>query len=407
MKNLFHGFYELSEIDEKKIFLSKDTVFVFDSNCFFNLYRCEKNTRKEVMKTIECVADRIWFPFQVCFEYQRNRLNIIKESLTDFNSVETHLKNIIQILGTLCGDKMEVREKYKSLHTDLCILRDEVKKEINDFIENKVKAKSKENDYISKTDDVRKWVETLSQNRIGKALTQEQVDQINKMGEKRYKYKVGPGWGDDEKKQEYYFDGVFYAAKYGDLYIWNEILNKSENEDIKAVVFVTNDEKSDWWYKLDKNKDIYGSLEVLKTELMNRGSCKFKMYTQPQFLKAAKNYLKNVKIDDLSIQELEHISTDSVKNRTDDVAICLYEHNAKNYINRSSSLDAIMRFMNSPEMRTIRDIQNSLKHTHLSPETLELFEKSKKLRQAFNSYNNQQSDATDSFRFEEDDDGDK
>ncbi|MFP4863531.1 PIN-like domain-containing protein [Providencia rettgeri] len=195
----------------------------------------------------------MWFPFQVCFEYQRNRLSVIKNSLIDFNNIESDLNKIIQILGSLCGEKLGFQGKYENLHSDLCILRDDIKKEINKFITEKIKLKSAENDYISKSDEVRKWIEVLSENRIGKPLTQEQVDKINKIGERRYKYKVGPGWGDDNKKQEYFFNGVFYSAKYGDLYIWNEILNKSESEDVSSIVFITNDEKSDWWYKIEIN----------------------------------------------------------------------------------------------------------------------------------------------------------
>lgn len=405
MKNLFHGFYELSEKNEKDIFLSKKTIFVFDTNCFFNLYRCEKNTREEVMATIEAVQERIWFPFQVCFEYQRNRLNVIKSSLSDISNIETELKKIVQILGTLCGDKLNVQGRYKNLHTDLCVLRDKIKGDINDFSTNQINSKLNENDYISKPDEVRSWLDLLSKEKIGEPLTQEKVDKINKIGERRYKYKVGPGWGDDNKKQEYYFNGVFYSAKYGDLYLWNEILNKSEDKDVDSIVFVTNDVKSDWWYKLDNNDDVYGPLEVLKTELMSRGNCNFKMYTQPQFLKVAKNYLKNVKIGELSIEELEHISFDHIKPCKNDK---IYNQNFvskfNNYIDKYSSLDTIMRFMNSPEMKIIGDLQNSLKHTHLSPETLELFEKTKKLQLALKFFNNRQLDANDPLSSIDDED---
>ncbi|ENN8378333.1 hypothetical protein ACAX46_003796 [Providencia rettgeri] len=406
MKSLFHGFYELSEEDEKNIFLSKKTIFVFDTNCFFNLYRCEKNTREEVMTTIEAVQERIWFPFQVCFEYQRNRLSIIKNSLSDFSEIEIELKKIVQILGTLCGDKLNVQGKYKSLHTDLCVLRDKVKEDINEFVTNKVNAKLNENDYISKSDEVRSWLDLLSKEKIGKPLNQDQVDKINKIGERRYKYKVGPGWGDDSKKQEYYFNGVFYSAKYGDLYLWNEILNKSEDEDVDSIVFVTNDVKSDWWFKLDQNDDVYGPLEVLKTELISRGNCNFKMYTQPQFLKVAKNYLTNVKINELSIKELENISSDHIKTCKNDK---IYNHilvdKLKTYINDYSSFDTVMRFMDSPEMRIVRDIQNRIKHTHLSPEAIEMLEKAKKLQSAVDVFNNRQIDPLE-FLYQESDSDD-
>nr|ELR5257714.1 hypothetical protein [Providencia rettgeri] len=360
MKSLFHGFYELSEQDEEDIFLNEKTIFVFDTNCFFNLYRCEKNTREEVMATIDAVQERIWFPFQVCFEYQRNRLSVIKNSLSDFNEIETELKKTVQILGTLCGDKLNVQGKYKSLHTDLCVLRDKVKEDINHFVTNKINVKLNENDYISKSDEVRSWLDLLSKDKIGIPLNQDQVDKINKIGEKRYKYKVGPGWGDDSKKQEYYFNGVFYSAKYGDLYLWNEILNKSEDEDVNSIVFVTNDVKSDWWFKLDQNDDVYGPLEVLKTELMSRGNCKFKMYTHASFLQASQKFNNNVKIQASTLEEINTISKSEnlngiINNKEGS------EIDRKNLDindgNRNYDLLSIMKFLATPEMKTIRDIQ--------------------------------------------------
>lgn len=78
-----------------------------------------------------------------------------------------------------------------------------------------------------------------NQGKIGEKFNFEEKLKILSEGEVRYKYKIPPGFEDSNKNNE---------DKFGDLFIWKEILNYTENNDeVKKVVFVTNDKKSDWF----------------------------------------------------------------------------------------------------------------------------------------------------------------
>ena len=78
--------------------------------------------------------------------------------------------------------------------------------------------------------------------------------EIIKEGELRYRYKLPPGFMDCEK------DGI---EKFGDLFVWKEILKLPSKNEVKNIIFITNDIKDDWW-----SKDKSGNLEM-RSELLD------------------------------------------------------------------------------------------------------------------------------------------
>lgn len=63
------------------------------------------------------------------------------------------------------------------------------------------------------------------------------------LAEIRFAQKIKPGLTDENKKEEYKFQ------KYGDVFIWYEILNNCSDED--DIVFIENEKKEDWWESKD------------------------------------------------------------------------------------------------------------------------------------------------------------
>nr|WP_255260750.1 PIN-like domain-containing protein [Fructobacillus fructosus] len=92
--------------------------------------------------------------------------------------------------------------------------------------------------YITKFD---KLVELINPY-IGEKPTQEEINQIQEKGKERYKYKLAPGFNDEQKGEaRRYFDSLHYEQKYGDLLIWEDIKKKAKDTKIKKVIFVTDD----------------------------------------------------------------------------------------------------------------------------------------------------------------------
>jgi len=95
MKNSYKGFRQLSEADFKSLW--KTAVFVFDANVLLNLYRYQSSTRDDLLKVLEKLGGRIWIPYHVGLEFERNRLNVIAEQKKSSQRLEVQLKSQKQI----------------------------------------------------------------------------------------------------------------------------------------------------------------------------------------------------------------------------------------------------------------------------------------------------------------------
>ncbi len=77
-------------------------------------------------------------------------------------------------------------------------------------------------------------------------------------GKIRYENKIPPGFKDAEKASKgedsyYYFDGLRFERQYGDLILWKQLLLKASDENVDNIIFITDDSKEDWWYKINSN----------------------------------------------------------------------------------------------------------------------------------------------------------
>ncbi len=308
MREKFKGFYDITADVEKDIFQSNKTLFVLDTNCFLNLYRCEEETKNDFIAVVNNIKDRLWFPFQVCLEYQRNRLGVISSSLNSLDKIKKELKLTTDKINNYCSGAENIKRKYHNLHAELCELKESIDTQIDSFINKNIESRKDKSDFITNSDSIRKWIDSISENKISNAFTQEKINEINEDGDVRYKNKIGPGWKDGKEKvdEEIYFNKVNYKNKYGDLYLWNELLEKAKDENVDNIIFITNDVKEDWWYKVH-GKTI-GALESLKTEIINAGLKEFKMYTQPSFLIKYTDILKEVNVRETSIKDFESLN---------------------------------------------------------------------------------------------------
>jgi hypothetical protein len=101
MKSMFKGFYNLSEDELKDIWKNEKTIFVFDTNVFLNLYGYAKQTRYDFFKIVKALGNKVWIPYHVGLEYQRRRLDVIKNEKGIFNDIEN---NLVKIQKVFKGD---------------------------------------------------------------------------------------------------------------------------------------------------------------------------------------------------------------------------------------------------------------------------------------------------------------
>ena len=77
MKNKIFEYIEPTTAEKAELW--NNAVFVFDTNALLNLYRYSKNTRNEVISALEENKEKIWIPYQVAYEFMKNRCDVINE----------------------------------------------------------------------------------------------------------------------------------------------------------------------------------------------------------------------------------------------------------------------------------------------------------------------------------------
>lgn len=312
MKNLFGGFYGASEHETKTFWTSPDSVFVFDTNALLLLYRCERETREAFFSQWEKIRERVWLPYHVCLEYQRNRLTAIKDHVKELRNAGAHISSRIETAADLNQFDPKYRmtiKRYESLRGKVTELAKELQGTVDRFVQEQIETRISEADFLTNHDTVRDRISDLIGERIGNPPTEEEIKQLQQTGEIRFSKEIPPGFEDAKTKKDetFTFNKITYKRKFGDWFIWNEILMYASETKPAAVIFVTNDNKKDWLY--ETGGQTRGPHESLKTELAEQGEgTHFLMYSSASFLNAANKNLEGQATSPEAIKELERVS---------------------------------------------------------------------------------------------------
>jgi hypothetical protein len=152
---------------------------------------------------------------------------------------------------------------------------------------------------LTEYDPLKTKIEDLFHGKVGSApKNQNEVDEIYKDGEIRYSNLVPPGYSDSNKDKDeigrHCFGGIIYNRKFGDYLIWHQIIQHVKDKGISTVVFVTDDAKEDWWWKINSGGEkTLGPRPELIEEIRRLGNVeKFFMYKPEGFLSYSKDHLK-------------------------------------------------------------------------------------------------------------------
>ena len=245
------------------------TMIVLDTNIILDLARYSLYTSKNILKIFNQCIGSIWIPNQVYEEYTKNKYPVFGELKKRYSSFEKNLLEIINESEKKIEKNLNGSYKYFSNKVLLQELSKKIE-EFRDIIKSYKDSVGIEYDEI--TSDSPKIIEEIEyfisdlrkKERVGEKIGfKEQLD-IIKEGEVRYRYKLPPGFMDCEK------NGI---EKFGDLFVWKEILKLPSKYKVDNIIFVTNDIKDDWW-----SKDKSGKLEMRRELLdefneVNKNTC--------------------------------------------------------------------------------------------------------------------------------------
>lgn len=296
-KQIFEEFYPPS--DESISQLWQEGVFVFDTNVLAGLFRYQIETTLDFFNAIEKLNGRVWIPHHVALEFHKLRGGLKHSAVQRFQRAKSSFELLSAQLDKIVDDT-HVTRSYSRINIPHLIndLRNSLS-EITKTISSQQETHSQRaNEEFSK-------VESLFNRFFGASVgdpfsSQEEVDKIDKDAETRFKMLHPPGYKDlskgsenpdDEKQPKFMRGGITFQRKYGDVYIWKQILKHALEAKLRYVCFVTDDQKDDWWD--NPKKDTAAPRRELREEIRRISGCEiFHMYKSDQFLQVAATQLK-------------------------------------------------------------------------------------------------------------------
>lgn len=311
MRDEFPGYY--SPTPEAMASLWRDATFVLDTNVLLRLYRVPDATRNQMLDALKALGGRLWIPRQVGIEYQRNRLQAVHVEHQRAKAAVSDIERAFKAYEAAVS-KAELKER--GVDDADAILAEMAKSanRIKTIVENSLSGQLAPHDH----DHIRDEIDGLLKGRVGDPPKgQAEVDAWNEKGRKRFEMKWGPGHSDSEKADSaepfFYAQGVVYQRQYGDLYLWFQLLEYAKSNDVKKVVFVTQDAKEDWWRLAPgagRNRLRLSPQESLVEEIRREsGVDDFWMYSLESFLADAERHL-DVAVSAVTLMDVQRIDED-------------------------------------------------------------------------------------------------
>jgi hypothetical protein len=283
MKGMFPDYDDVD--DSYRAFTWKNALFVFDTNVLLNLYRVSRDASDDIIKTLQRVKDRTWLPYHVALEFARKRLQVVRSEIAAYTKVTTGLQARIEAL-ILEIDKL-VPDRHRSI--DSTALKGKIRSAL-DECEKLLRDQSRQQEEEMATDHIKAQLEAVFNERVGHAPTHEEFKKLCAEADRRAKARIPPGYEDEGKgDNEFLHDGLSYLSRHGDYLIWSQTLAHAKQDALKALIFVTEDQKEDWW--LIASGQRLGPRPELRNEARNAGLSHFLLYSTDRFLSHARQFI--------------------------------------------------------------------------------------------------------------------
>ena len=244
-------------------------IIIPDTNILLYLYKCSFNASKNIVDLLNKVKDKVIIPSRVYKEYMAHKDEEQAKIDRKYDNFTKNLKKQVSELKGKLGKNISEGRKYEFPDCDV------LEAGINTFLDKTVQAittygnslSSEKQNKNAQQANVEQIIQFWRDNeKIMADITIIRLLEYIKEGEFRFRYKMPPGYMDEaekdkekdkereqgkgkETKKNTQADG-FEARirKFGDLFIWKEILEIGKNlTGGEKIIFLTNDVKEDWW----------------------------------------------------------------------------------------------------------------------------------------------------------------
>lgn len=260
MRELFRQHHRLTDAERSALWAT--CTFALDANVLLNIYRYADSTRDDLFKVLERLAGRVWVPFQAAREFYRNRIDVIQEQRAKYTELQAELERAVT---SLRGGAFR---KSAFLRLDQI---EEVLRPAVDRAKQVVEQQREEHPNLIQDDVYLERLAAIVGTSVGVEPDQATFDKRCTEAQVRIDRSQPPGFRDAKKP---------IPDRYGDVLVWYELLDRAEATK-QPVVFVTDDDKEDWWQIVAGQK--LGPRPELREEMRKRAGVEFHIYN-PAFL---------------------------------------------------------------------------------------------------------------------------
>ncbi len=247
-------------------------IIIPDTNILLYLYKCSFNASKNIIDLLNKVKDKVIIPNRVYEEYISHKGSEQDKIDKKYDTFTKDLKNQVDGLKRKVGSSISESRKYEfpdcdALETGINTWIDKIKTSIAAYESSLSSEKQNKSIQIANVEQIIQYWD--DQQRIRQKPSITEILEYIKEGEIRYRYKMPPGYMDEDKdKPEKGETDSFEKRirKYGDLFVWKEILNVGSSAGRNKVLFLTNDVKEDWWVLKGEQKDVVRMRDELLEE---------------------------------------------------------------------------------------------------------------------------------------------
>lgn len=314
MKELFRSQKQLTEDDYKTLW--QKAIFILDTNILLDVYRLPESAKEDLLNILADanINNRLWLPFQAALEYTHNKIDAISDQKNKFQTVRSIVNDSISELDVSYDslikklDDLQLKKRHSVIDPDKFIdenLFKDAKEILNNFLEELNNLDEKQPD-VNNPDILQERIFKILEGKVGESFNKQELEEIFKEGDLRYKDSIPPGYKDRDKPDFYLFEDKKYIRKYGDLVLWKEIIRKTKDENLEYVILITADSKEDWWQK-KRGRKLGPRYELLNEIYFNATSLKiFHMYDTAGLMQYSKQYL-GIDIKEQSIKETKDL----------------------------------------------------------------------------------------------------
>lgn len=284
IRDAFRHHHKLTEAE--RVSLWDTCTFALDANVLLNIYRYADSTREDLFKVLQGLSSRVWVPFQAAREFYQHRIQVIQEQREKYSELHEALERSLSTL------------RSGSFRKSAFLRIDEIEQVLRPAIENAKKVVAEQSEQHPNLIHDDQYLESLVEiigSGLGDEPDQEKYDKRCADAQARIDRQQPPGFRDAKKPA---------PERYGDVLIWYELLDRAEATQ-KPVVFVTDDDKEDWWQIVGGQK--LGPRPELREEMRKRAGVDFYIYN-PAFLLQTAGQQLNLAVAKSSVDDAAKVA---------------------------------------------------------------------------------------------------